>query len=379
MKRLGCLLLLPLLCLPVSAVRAAALAFADQSAAAMGVANAFVAAASDVSALHYNPAGIAWQDGARIMAGGAVTFRDASANTAAGAIGNAGGLPTLWHAYGSWMPLERDWGLGISINAPYAMQNNWGTSLSGQAAFTDFVAYKTALDVVYAANSNMAFAIGADWYLARLDMDSATSTFRGTDKAAFGGHIAWRWKPRHALAIGALLRSGSRLKLSGNASGAVSGSAGVDVRLPSEVQVGVAYDIIDPLRLEVDGAWTRWSQWSNLDLVGGGMREANTLNLRDSYAIKTGLTWTWREGAELRFGYAFDQAANKDPGFHARIADANNHRISFGAGGDMFGVHADLAYAYTLFTDRSVTASAPFNGIFSESRHTFILSVGTAF
>jgi len=360
--------------------QAAAFASMDLSAAASGAGNAFTASADDPSAMHYNPAGIAWQQGFNLQFSGVMRFENMSVQQSA-----ARGTPynslkpgSLAGVYGGWMPADSNWGLGFSFDRPYLLNTGWGGAFGGTAQRTRFDALHGGLNAVYAVSSSLAVSLGGDMYSAKGDVDSATTTFNGKDRASFGGNISVLWHPRPAWGIGAMLKSGSTIKLNGTAAGAVSGNADVKVKLPDVVRFGVMHVVADQYRIEVDTSWTRWSRQKNLD-VQGATSELNALSLRDSFGVMTGLSWFWREDTTFRFGYAFDQGATKDGGFNARIVDSSTHRISLGAGADLFDVHLDLAYAYSFSPNRTINNASVFDGNYRNRRQSLALSVSKHF
>lgn len=367
--------------LMMSAGHAAAAGFSmpDQSASALGVANVFVAQADDPSAMAYNPAGIAWQPGAGLMVGGSTYYRTASADLTAGdSPSNEGGIPTLWQVYGTWMPLDSNWGLGVGVNTPFALENDWKNASFGDRRVRLLV-YHASLDVIYAISSNLAVAAGGDWYYGRLDLDSTSSKFHGDDFNSFGGHGSVMWRPWPSWSFGAIFRSGAKLKPDGDATGAVSGPAEVSLRLPEEARIGVAYDILDGLKLEIDATWMRWSALKGLDLVGQSATEANPFELDDTFGGGLGLVWSWRENAQFRFGYAFEQGASNQTAFSPLVADADYHRASLGAGATLFGAHMDLAYAFSFYPNNTVDTGGSFDGKYKDRRHALMVSVSKHF
>lgn len=360
--------------------RAAAMASLDMSAAAAGAGNAFTASADDPTAMHYNPAGLAWQPGFNLAFSGAMRFEDMSVQQSAarGTPFNSRKPGSLAGVYGGWMPADSNWGLGFAIDRPYLMNSGWGTAFGGTAKRTTFDALHGGLNAVYAVSSSLSVSLGGDIYSAKGDVDSSTTTFHGKDRASFGGNVSVLWHPRPAWAVGAMLKSGSTIKLSGTAVGAVGGNADVEVKLPDVARFGVMHVFSDKYRIEVDSSWTRWSRQKNLN-VRGATTELNTLNLRDSFGVMAGLSWFWRETATFRFGYAFDQAATRDGGFNARVVDASTHRISLGAGADLFDMHLDLAYAYSFSPNRSINNASVFDGTYRNRRQSLAFSVSKSF
>jgi len=370
MKKLGAVVLC---CLWITAAEAGGFAATNLSASAVGAGNAVVAASDDVSAAAYNPAGLAWQDGIRAMLGIATQYRDSSVDLGAAGIGpNLGGDANLGHFYLSWMPHESDFGVSLAYNRPYEVENDWGATFPGIAGKTKIKADRLSLDVVYRASSSLAFAAGGDWYVTAATLTQATQYFSGRDKASFGGHLGMKWKPAPTWSLGAMARLGATAQISSGA------NQTLEIRLPDEVTVGVAHELADAVRLELDVNWSRWSRMKDLNVNSGAtVLQSNPLDMKDSVMVMAGVSWFWRENTPLRFGYVYDQAANSRTALHPALADQSGHKISLGAGGDAFGVHGDLAYTYTFYPHS--TASGTFAGTYRDRRHAVMLSVSKVF
>lgn len=346
----------------------------DMSASGVGVANAYVASADDVSAVAYNPAALAWQEGIRGMAGMNIRYRTSSVDLpgAGGVWPNDGSSGNSNHFYVSWMPHGSDIGIAAGLSTPYDMDNNWNSAFGTASGFSLLSIDRVNLDVIYAINSTLAVAAGGDWYIASGDLTQGATVFHGTDMASFGGHVSMKWKFMPAWMAGATFRSGAKVSLSG-------GNQTLSVKLPDEFKFGIAHDIADEFRLEVDAGWTRWSRLKNFNVVNatGTVAVSNVLNMKDTFNVAAGLTWYWRQNTQFRFGYAYDQGSNSSAGFNPLIADQSGHMIALGMGGDMFGVHTDLAYAYTFYSDKTVTGA--FAGTYRDLRHALALSISKDF
>jgi long-subunit fatty acid transport protein len=344
----------------------------NQSASAAGVANAFVATANDASASQFNPAGTAWQSGISIMAGIHSDFRDSSVIIPGGIAPNEGVEPNVGYLFGSWMPLENRIGVSFGFSPLFQESNNWNKAFGAASGLIKLIIDHAMMDIVYAVNSNLALSLGGDWYITRANLTQGANAFRGVGLTGFGGHASMLWKPVSAWSVGLMLRSGSNVTISGDASDELP------MRLPDAITFGVAHDFADVWRLETDVKWMRWSALKGLNVVrAGAVTQSYPLNLRDTFNAMAGLTWTWRENAQLRLGYAFDQGANKVAGFNPVIADQDGHIFSLGAGGDAYDMHFDLAYSYTYFTDRIATGA--FAGTYRDRKQSINLSVSKLF
>lgn len=342
------------------------------SASGAGAANAFTATADDASAAAYNPAGAAWQEGFALSLGSTIDYRNSSVKTSNGKIiSNDAQPPNGFYLYGAWMPLDGNLGITGGFAPLYDLRNNWGTSLGANSGSVQLTVDHGALDAVYAVNSSLAIGVGGDWYSSRMQLLENGVSFSAKRANSFGGHASVLWKFHPAWSLGLLVRSGTSVSLTSN-------NQSLKLKLPDSVTLGVAHDFADVWRLETDVQWTRWSKLKNLNVTSGGTTVlANPLSLRDTLTAMVGLTWTWRENSQFRIGYAYDQAASRSSGFNPLVADQDGHRLSFGAGGDAFGLHLDLAYNYTFHANKTVTGSFP--GTYRDRKQSIDISASKRF
>ncbi|MDX8409463.1 MAG: outer membrane protein transport protein [Mariprofundales bacterium] len=343
MNHLRYSLLAATLCLAPLA-HAAGLGAPDMSASGLGVANAMTASADDASAMAYNPAGIAWHSGTHFMVGSVLRWRNASYQPA-GALLDSG--VNTGHGYLTWMEHGAKVGAGLGWSMPFAVKNDW----SGFGR-TSARVNRLSADLVFALDSALAISLGPDWNFGQLELtDSTGQAFRGTSRNALGGHISVMWKPWPLWSFGMLYRSTTKMRFSDN-------SASARLKLPDNLRFGASRRLTSDIRLEVDGNWTHWKSLSAIQVVNGAtVLQSRTLTLRDTFDVMTGVSWNWRQDTRFRFGYAFEQGANKSSSFNPAITDLSGHRISLGAGSDLFGVHMDAAYSYLFQPSKSATAS----------------------
>ncbi|MDQ6967269.1 MAG: outer membrane protein transport protein [Mariprofundaceae bacterium] len=348
----------------VISAQAAGFANNDFSASGVGVANAMVAGVADVTAASYNPAAIAWLDGGVHVEGDfASRGRNSSAKLPSGAIqSNSGSAKNGTMLHAAWMSHDSDIGVSLAFTQPFESENIWG----GER--TSIKSDRLSVDVVYALSSTLAVAHGIDVYRTSINMTQGAATFSGKDKVSFGVNVGVNWKPVPLWRVGAMLRSGTKAKVT-------SGSQMVDLKLPEQITLGVSHDMANAFRLEADIAYERWSRIKSLDVIGGTIKHA--VDLKDTLALKTGVTWYWLPDTTFRFGYAYEQGANRASAFQRAIADQSGHRLSLGAGGDMFGVHLDAAYAYTFHAKQSVTA--PIVAGYRDREQALMISASKAF
>jgi len=343
----------------------------NQSAAGAGVSNAFTATANDASAVVYNPSGMAWLSGVSVTGGFNIEYRDSSVELAAGIAPNALIEPNLGHFFATWSPLDSPWSAGVGFTPLYYLNNDWRIGFGATAGISQLKVDHTTADVVYAVNSHLAVGAGMDWYISQATFSQGVNTFQGNGFGGVGGHVSLMWKPIYAWSVGAMLRSGATINIS-------ELNDSMSFKLPDQLTLGIAHDFADIWRLEVDAKWTRWSALKDMHVTTAGViTQSNPMNLRDTFTLMAGLTWTLRENSQLRVGYAYDQGANRSADFNPVVADQDGHKISLGVGGNFYDMHVDLAYQYGLYSKKTATGS--FAGVYRDRRQSILLSISKNF
>ena len=354
-------------CLGVASASVQASGFANQDATAAGVgsANAMVAGVADVSAAQYNPAAVAGLRGVQVQLNSAVELRNSSVIQAVGMPFNGGSNYKVQGLSAIWMPHEQDWGLSMALTRPFANHTSWfGSS-------TNIEVDRVSLDVVHALSSTLSLAYGLDMYQSRVQMtQTGAAAFSGRDKLSLGVNVSGHWKPAPFWQVGVVFRSGSKAK-------PVQGAQSVDLKLPETLSLGVSHDVQDRWRLEADMDYTHWSGLKNLNVQGGTIRHA--LALKNTLGIKLAANYYWLPKTTVRVGYAYNQGANSPTNFQAAVADQAGHRVSLGVGGDMAGVHVDLAYAYTFHSNLNASAPVATAGTYRDRKQTLAFSVSKSF
>ena len=342
------------------------------SAAGAGVANAFAATANDASAVAYNPAGIAWLPGVSVSAGGSINFRNSSVKIPGGIAPNKGTEPSDGYLYATWAPRDSRFAGGIGFSPLYVIDNNWQDAFGTASGLSKLSVYRTTADLVYAISSDLAVGMGGDWYVTHANLTQGLNSFQGNDLGSFGGHASLMWKPLPTWSLGAVVRSGTNISISGKANDNMS------FKLPDQVTLALAHDSAQVWRLETDVKWTRWSALKNMNVIKAGVvTQPNNMNLRDTLTAMLGLTWTWRMGTQVRIGYAYEQGANRSRNFNPMIAGQDAQRVSLGGGGNLFGIHADLAYQYVFYSNK--TATGPYAGNYRDRQQSVMFTVSNQF
>ncbi len=364
----------PLLTIIIGGATAHAAGFANQdfSISGVGSANAVIAGVYDASAASYNPASIAWSKGLAIQVNSNGRFRNNSVKVPNAVWPNLADAPDAVSTNITWMPKGSDFGLGFSLTTPFHNVTIWSP---GMPTVPDswLRVRRATFDVVYAASSTLSMAYGVDFYRAKTVMTQGAVNFSAKDKASFGGHASFNWKLAPLWRMGLMLRKAPRLQLTAN-------NNELRLDLPDQIGLGISHDQGDSVRWELDAEWSRWSALKDMSVRAtntGTVLMAAPSSLRDTLNVKAGMSWFWRRDTAFRLGYAYDQGANKQSAFQPMISDQAGHRLSFGFGGNMFGMAIDVAYSYNFYSQ--LKASGSYAGQYRDRQATLGVALSKVF
>ncbi|MDQ6976049.1 MAG: outer membrane protein transport protein [Mariprofundaceae bacterium] len=355
-----------------TAVNAAGFANQDFSISGVGTANAVIAGVYDASAASYNPAAIAWGEGLNIQVNSNGRFRNNSVKVPTGVWPNLANAPDAVSTNITWMPHGSNFGLGLSLGTPFHNSTIWSPGMPN-VPDSWLRVRRATFDIVYAATSTLSMAYGLDVYRAKTLMTQGLLSFSAKDKSSFGGHASFNWKIAPLWRMGLMLRKAPRLQLTAN-------NNELRLDLPDQIGLGISHDQGNAVRWELDTEWSRWSALKDMSVRAintGAVLMAAPASLRDTISIKAGMTWFWRRDTAFRFGYAYDQGANKKSAFQPMISDQAGHRLSLGFGGEMFGMNLDVAYSYAFYSKLKV--SGTYAGEYRDRQTTLGVALSKAF
>ncbi len=304
-----CLLLLIILVLAGNpgAVLADELVFHESGARAAGLGGAFVSTADDVTALFYNPAGLAFLKGFRLKTNLAIGNRTAAATwPASGAVFRTAPLE-IRGAHGlAWQPIKRIT-LGLGLFTPYNFQTSWPGTWSGDELCTAsgmgsvFIRSAVSIEIL----KGLAVGGGFDLVTSKLSwrhilhfplekyplpFDVTVESRYGVKGRGTGFHAGILWKVHRLVQIGARFRQSVdvdyqgrnifALPLIGNWSGInlpdpITPSRDLKsllnmfyqyqdvtahMTLPEEIAWGVTLVPVPRLSLSFELQWNKWSR-----------------------------------------------------------------------------------------------------------------------
>jgi long-chain fatty acid transport protein len=140
----------------------------------------------------------------------------------------------------------------------------------------------------------------------------------------------------------------------------VNSSFNMDIKYPTVIGAGYGISLTDTIRVEANLEWLEWSvndtQTADLGLNG---TQAIPQNWDNTFTLGVGGDWQFSGGWVVRAGYAYIETPIPDETIAPILPDADRHVLSLGLGYTYRGHAVDLAYAYSIYDDRSSTSAYP--------------------
>jgi long-chain fatty acid transport protein len=145
----------------------------------------------------------------------------------------------------------------------------------------------------------------------------------------------------------------------------------MDVVMPRQFVLGLAYQATDTLLLAADFQWTNWaSAWDTqvVTLEGKGIQGMTSLPVNrkfdDTFSFRIGAEYNLGKGLRCQAGYWYDPTPVPDSTIDGTTMDADRHVFSCGLGYyGLFKGHLDITsvFQYILFEDRLIPKGASEN------------------
>jgi long-chain fatty acid transport protein len=394
----------------------------EQGARAMAQGGAFAARANDLSAMFFNPAGLAYQKGFGAYVGGTMILPKGSFTNPAGNTTDMVSLtfiiPSVYLGYG----MENGLSFGVGFYAPFGLGTEWPELWEGRrkALKTDLQNLAINPTIAYKVSDNFMIGAGVSyvWATAKLSNNVpsysslAPPTPAATDGAvaldASGNTMTFNlgaiYKPVPELSIGASYRHSAKIDFEGTATftnmQALSyffpgGTGKTSIKTPNQMFVGVSYDISKEFTLEADYQWIGWSTYDALTVelpngptapaaLGGQPLQKSSTSAKswtNTYMLRGGAEYRYEKLA-FRLGVIYDATPQPNLTVEPLLADANRIEGTIGLGyklSDSWTV--DVAYQMIIFQERAVTGPTTgdlnkFPGTYKNSANLFGLNLG---
>ncbi len=382
-----------------SAVFASGFQINEHGAKAMGMGGAFVAQASDPSAIFFNPAGLGFQKGFSAMLGATLIMPTTSHTTPGGVttdmVSQTFYPPNAYVTYG----LDSRWSFGIGFFAPYGLGTEWPNNWAGQreAVKADLQSFYINPAISFRPTEQLSIGVGFSYIISNVNLNRRVNLPQvpvnpndGTvdldaDGTSYDFSVGVLYKPTKEFSIGASYRHSAEIDYEGTATftnmpslttplGTISlapyfpgGTGKTTITMPNQGWIGVAVTPADPFTLEADFQWTRWSTYETLaidipvgpvfPLAGRPLQGPSTAvkDWFDVFIARLGGEYRWEKVA-LRLGIIYDFSPQPDRTAEPLLPDADRWEGTIGLGykfSQNFGV--DIAYQYIMFKDRTLT------------------------
>lgn len=326
---------------------AAGFQLSEQSAIQMGRAMAGAGVVGDdLSAVHYNPAGMTLLSGTRMQATGtwvAVNldyegdFGQSENGRLKGQIIPAGFIThqindSLW--------------AGLGLTVPYGMGTEYGEGWEGKSRGTEsmILTFDINPNLAWKVNEKLSVGGGISLQYAKAELGMGMSPMQANvkgDSWAWGWNVGLMFQPVETVRLGLAYRSHIAHNAEGHTDvkGPLNLTSDMKVRIktPDTVTLSASWEATDALRLSGTARWSKWSNFrslnvQNLDLAGTKLGTTVVENNWDD-------TWFFSVGADyklngqwtVRGGVAYDQGPVENQYRMAVIPDTDRVWFSGGA------------------------------------------------
>jgi long-chain fatty acid transport protein len=358
----------------------------------------------DASAISYNPANLALQDRASVVADVTfarqeTTFESATTGRSADSDGDWNTLPNLFFS----MPVGDSgfaWGLGITT--PFGQGISYDENdLVNFGAFTNGLSpaiHDAQISLVnfnptvaFKLGEHVAIGVGADIFYSKLEFrqyypwgelgipafiydEGNAEAEVDADGYGFGGNLALTWNVTERQRMAFTYRSEVEVRYEGDfeihtvgppvpppvgdfspAFDTTESDFELDIKYPTIIGVGYGIALTDAIHVEASLEWLEWSVNKTLsaDLGANGPMDVPQ-EWDDTFTVAAGGDWRVSDHWVLRAGYAFIETPIPDETSAPSLPDADRHVLSIGLGYTIGGHSLDLAYAYSIYDDRKV-------------------------
>lgn len=398
-----------------SQVFASGFGYYEHGAKATALAGAFVARADDASAVFYNPAGLAFNEGRSIM----VAFHPVKLSASASIMGMSTDTTTPFKPPASFFYSSnlKSFSYGLGVFLPYGLEVKWPEDWIGnQVSYRSYLStYYIRPAIAFKLNENFAIGGGVDIVYSKVSLSqknqlsiapvlpTATidTVIEGTGNGV-GFTVGALLKASDQFQIGAKYQHKVKIEYDGNVdfTPMATGSPIVDgfvngfltdqnvkttITMPAEFVVGAMIKANDKCNIEADIQWTGWSVYDELAIsFDNAALDINDLNnWDDSWMFRIGGEYMLSEQLALRAGYIRDMSPTPDNTLKPLLPDADRNEVTMGIGynseTESWGkMSLDLAFQYIKQDDRTSTFPR-FPASYTSSAYIFGIGLGFTF
>lgn len=337
---------------------AAGFQLSEQSAIQMGRAMAGAGiVGDDLSAVHYNPAGMTLLSGTRMQATGTWVAVNLDYESRDGSVTENGRLKgqTIPAGFITHQINDSLWA-GLGLTVPYGMgtefDENWGGMDRGTESM--ILTFDINPNLAWKVNDKLSVGGGISLQYAKAELGfgfdvpsfktAAHANVKG-DSWAWGWNVGMMFQPVETVRVGLAYRSHIAHNADGhttldiNGMGSRTSDMKVRIKTPDTITLSATWEATDALRLSGTARWSKWSNFKSLSLDNSGFGSAPAIAAPSTITNNWDDTWFFSVGADyklngqwtVRGGVAYDQGPVENQYRMAVIPDTDRVWFSGGA------------------------------------------------
>lgn len=335
---------------------AAGFQLSEQSAIQMGRAMAGAGiVGDDLSAVHYNPAGMTLLSGTRMQATGTWVAVNLDYESRDGSVTENGRLKgqTIPAGFITHQINDSLWA-GLGLTVPYGMgtefDENWGGMDRGTESM--ILTFDINPNLAWKVNDKLSVGGGISLQYAKAELGfgfdvpsfktAAHANVKG-DSWAWGWNVGMMFQPVETVRVGLAYRSHIAHNADGhttldiNGMGSLTSDMKVRIKTPDTITLSATWEATDALRLSGTARWSKWSNFKSLSLDNSGFGSAPAIdqiitnNWDDTWFFSVGADYKLNGQWTVRGGVAYDQGPVENQYRMAVIPDTDRVWFSGGA------------------------------------------------
>ena len=340
---------------------AAGFQLSEQSAIQMGRAMAGAGVVGDdLSAVHYNPAGMTLLSGTRMQATGTWVAVNLDYECRDGSVTENGRLKgqTIPAGFITHQINDSLWA-GLGLTVPYGMgtefDENWGGMDRGTESM--ILTFDINPNLAWKVNDKLSVGGGISLQYAKAELGFgfdvpsfktvAHANVKG-DSWAWGWNVGMMFQPVETVRVGLAYRSHIAHNADGHTTLDINGMRSltsdmkVRIKTPDTITLSATWEATDALRLSGTARWSKWSNFKSLSLDNSGFDNQMVDLIASAHSTITNNwddTWFFSVGADyklngqwtVRGGVAYDQGPVENQYRMAVIPDTDRVWFSGGA------------------------------------------------
>lgn len=339
---------------------AAGFQLSEQSAIQMGRAMAGAGVVGDdLSAVHYNPAGMTLLSGTRMQATGTWVAVNLDYEGDSGQSENGRLKGQIIPAGFITHQINDSLWAGLGLTVPYGMGTEFGEGWEGRERGTEsmILTFDINPNLAWKVNEKLSVGGGVSLQYAKAELGSGrivsenghtiNSNVKG-DSWAWGWNVGVMFQPVETVRLGLAYRSNISHNADGHTTLTVKTDNGlvltnirsdmeVRIKTPDTITFSATWEATDALRLSGTARWSKWSNFHSLDVQNldlAGTQFSSTVvenNWDDTWFFSVGADYKLNGQWTIRGGVAYDQGPVENQYRMAVIPDTDRVWFSGGA------------------------------------------------